>query len=207
MNKKILSIIAILALVPTFIMAQTVGATGDAPTYSSIALPAAEEESTTVVAVQEDVAFSFIFEAKTTDNSWVSANSKEIYDSAWSPRSDFTASFRARVEQGTSTAISSLSIKIEIGNLARTTGTSYDTGLPTLSARTLGTDSLLSIAQGTASTSSPLTVTDTVTLANNVTYGADEDKNSVYFDVTYTGDSTAPAGRYESIVKLNFTAS
>ncbi len=208
MKKKLITILAMLAIGATFAMAaQTVGGTADSPTYTSSNTAVNDTDTATVVAVQGDEAFSFIFEAQDATG-WTAADGKEVYDS-WTPRTDFTASFRARVMSGTSNTNTSLALTIQVGNLTRVdteTGvTPYDTGNPTIGARSLGTDSILSLSQGSVTTSTAsVSVEDTITLAKNINFGTDEVKNSVYFDVTYDGDDEAPAGRYESVVSLNF---
>ncbi|MGD1817225.1 MAG: hypothetical protein ACPKNR_09350 [Pleomorphochaeta sp.] len=220
MKKRLILITTILAIVSGALFAadQVVAntATAYAPTAFSVDNTG---DSATVVADADNVEFVFALEAQNGAN-WVSAESQEVYDADWNVRNAqaVTVDFRVRATAGTADTANSVQVTVGAGKLTRVLG-SGESGsayvvdkdvviaAPSVAGTTYFTNlvgSAVTAATGTATASSPITFK---TVANHF-YGltANAAGDSVNFNITYTGDANAPAGRYESAVTVAYAA-
>ncbi|MDC7250872.1 MAG: hypothetical protein PQJ49_13230 [Sphaerochaetaceae bacterium] len=205
MKKKLITILAMLAIGATFVFAadgaQQAGV-GAGPDFTAASITAPGDDTATVVVVAPAVDFSFDFEAL-NNNAWVSANGTEVYNTDWSPRADFTAEFRIRVLAGSDVEDHTLGVTVTAGALTRVEDASVTSPYVSDSSPAVSDLSL-------STTSTILSLSDnTILLSSTEIFGTtgEEDANSAYFDVSYTGDVNAPAGQYKSTVTVAYTAS
>jgi hypothetical protein len=200
MKKKLITILAMLALVSTFAMAvENVFDSATAEVDSmSLETGAAPTETATVVADAASIPFVFELQANDGDTStWASAAGKEVYDASWDVRAGFTANFRILATAGSQHTATSFTIGITAEPLKHVSDTSVTAGAATISGAD-GTYLDGSFDSGTNKFS--------LTTATNHTYaGAAGD--AVTFDVAYAADEDAIAGRYTSDVTVTYTVS
>ncbi len=196
MNKKLISILAILALVTGSVFAvQTVVNDGAAP-YTDAFSTTTADESATVVADAASIPFQFALQASSGINgSWVNAAGKDVYDADnFNVRTGFTANFRILTTAGSQHTQQSFKITVSVGALTHIDGTS------TGGAATISGDVSNSNYTGSFDTN---TNKFTLTTKDDHTYsGVNED--AVKFDVTYAAAANAIAGRYESTVTVAY---
>lgn len=215
MKKRLILITTILAIVSGALFAADQEVANTATAYAPTAFSVDNTgDSATVVADADNVEFVFALEAQNGAN-WVSAESQEVYDADWNVRNAQAVSvdFRVRATAGTADTANSVQVTVGAGKLTRvgTAGYVVDKAVviaaPSVAGTTYFTDlvgSAVTAATGTATATSPITFN---TVANHF-YGlaANAAGDSVNFNITYTGDANAPAGRYKSAVTVAYAA-
>lgn len=210
MKKKLISMIAILAIVSGAIFAaqEVSNATTPISGYTEDAYSLdTTGDSATVVADAESIEFVYTLEAENSSG-WVSAENQEVFDSAWNVRSvaGFSVDFRIRATAGTINAVSPVTATVTAGKLTHTelASTIIDKDV-TISAATSGFALPITSAGGNTNASSAISFE---TISGHY-YGleANAAADSVNFTITYAGDENAPAGRYESEVTIAYSAS
>ncbi len=201
MKKKLITLLALVALVSSFAMAvENVYDPANTPAEVdsiSLATSAPATESATVVADAPSLPFIFELQANPGDSTWVPAAGKEVYDATWNVRNTFVANFRILAKEGTQHTATSFSISIEAGQLKHISDPNVTAGTATITG---------AIPNGANFGGSFASDTFNLTTATNHTYtGAADD--AVTFNVTYSAAPTAPAGRYKSNVKVTYTVS
>ncbi len=224
MKKRLILIATILAIVSGVLFAEVPQQVSDSTADPAVTIPAytptaasvsTAGNSTTVVADADNIEFVFALEAE-NDATWVPAASQEVYDADWNVRETEAVSvdFRVRAISGTANDPYGVKVTVGAGKLTRvgTAGYVVDKAVviatPSLATPTSYftdlTGSAVTAATGTATASSPITFN---TVANHF-YGlaANAAGDSVNFNITYTGDANAPAGRYKSAVTVAYAA-
>ncbi len=206
MNKKLITLIAMVAIVSSFAMA-AVGQFVNDTQAEGLGLYAvtANPEGTTVVVDADNVDFLFQLEAQDTEGSgdWESADTYEVFNSAWDVRSTFTAPFRVRAISGTNNEAQGVKLTFTIGALTRLVETGDLGGTHEASIGTI-----VGLTSGVNFTShtvvSPL-IHSFYTVPNYY-YGqsSSEIADSLTFGIQYVGDTVAPAGRYKSAITLAY---
>ncbi len=211
MNKKIIISLAVILFSSSLIFAGNdqgnngngLGNYGDG---DSTTVSVSGGDSTTVVVDASDIDMAFVLEANTTDE-WVDADDQEIYDSSWDARSPFTVDLRVRATAGSFDEPQGILVEVTIGNLYRngtlteTHSDYFDAGIGYLNSASVGAKFLLGsvdLPNGELP----------ITTKQNHKYGElnNENKDSLYFTIKYDGDESAPSGRYESNVTINYSA-
>lgn len=211
MNKKILFSLAILLFSSSLIFAgndegNNGNGLGNYPDDDTSSVSVGGGDATTVVVEAADINMSFVLEANTTDV-WVDVDDGEVYDSSWDARSPFTVDFRVRATAGSFDDPQGILVEVEVGNLYRdgvkdnTFSNYFDAGIGYLYAASVGAKFI----HGTFDLPNGQLP---ITTKQNHKYGElnNEDKDSLYFTVKYDGDTSAPSGRYESDVLINYSA-
>lgn len=212
MNKKLITIIAMLALVSSFVMAaQEVSSDLPAPAYTEeVYSLGTSSSSSTVVADSESIEFVYALEAKNGED-WVLAEDQKVYDSTWNVRAGFNVDFRIRATAGTINAVSLVKATVTVGKLTHTalSGTIVDKSI-TISGATAGDRlTLVTATGGGTATGGDAAYVISFETQSGFNYGVDEETQadeSVSFNIAYAGDSAAPAGRYESTVLVKYEA-
>jgi hypothetical protein len=226
MKKRLILITTILAIVSGVLFADVPQQVSDTTADPAVTIPAytptaasvsTAGNSTTVVADADNIQFVFAVEAK-NGTDWVPAASQEVYDADWNVRDTEAVSvdFRVRAIAGTAEEPFGVKVTVGAGKLTRVgtagyvvdkavvIGTPSIVALPSTSYFTDLDGSAVTAATGTPTATSPITFK---TVANHF-YGLDANAagDSVNFNITYTGDANAPAGRYKSIVTVGYAA-
>lgn len=215
MKKKLITLLALVAIVSSFAMAVQV--VPGSPTYSEDVYAITTVSSgSTVVADAESIPFTYLLEAE-NGTTWVSAQGVEVYDADWNVRdASFSVDFRIRATAGTDNDASPVTATVTVGKLTHTTlsSTKIDKDVE-ISEATVGSSFTLTDGAGaTAATGTPNAVSAIkFSTISGLYYGgstltdAKKAADSVNFTITYTGDSEAPAGRYKSTVTVAYVAS
>jgi len=212
MNKKLITTIAMVALVSSFILAddpQIVTAPEDntgTSTILAVELPEFDDSvsvsgggQSTVVADAENVPFVFVLQAE-NGTTWVDANEENVFDPDWDVRDGFDVDFRIAAVEGSSSTASTIKVDIEVGNLLRNGVTNssfsdyYDAGIGTFDSvnSTSGFDTVSIGSSDFTFKTKP-----------NRYYATNN--GLVNFNLNYDGDESAPAGRYESEVTIAYS--
>lgn len=209
MKKKLISMIAILAIVTGSVFAdqdqEVSNSTTPITEYSENAYSLdTTSDSSTVVADAESEEFVYTLEAQ-NGTGWVSAEGEEVFDSSWDVRDGFNVDFRIRATAGTINAVSPVEATISVGKLTHTelNSTIIDKDI-TISDAAAGDYLTL----GTTSGGSNADYVIPFETISGHYYGiaANAAGDSVSFNIAYAGDSEAPAGRYESDVTVAYAA-
>ena len=207
MKKKLITILAMLAIGATFVFAAQEVATDTttASPYTETAYSLdTTQDGSTVVADAESIAFVYTLEAQ-NGTDWVSAESQEVFDSTWDVRTGFDVDFRIRATAGTINAVSPVTATVTVGKLTHTilNSTTVDKDV-TISAATVGSAFTLTSSAESVNISE---VIKFKTISGHY-YGlaANAAADSVNFNIAYAGDTNAPAGRYKSTVTVAYAA-
>lgn len=199
MNKKLLSILAILALVTGSVFAVTASTTEpNAFVFDSITQPTAE--STTVVADADQEQYAM--ELQVNAGGWTPADGMYITDDAnWNVREGFTVNFRVLTTAGAMEGDRTLETTLTVGDLIRQTPngeTAHTAGAGTLSLESFGATFMNTSLSGLVFTSS---------LKEAHVYGesGNEAEDSYEFNIAYAADGTAPAGQYRSSITISYS--
>lgn len=177
MKKKLITILAMLAIGATFVFAAYTTAGADPGTWTGATLAQADGESTVIVADADEEQYLFALEVATDDDatSWTAADTLYITDADWDVRTGFDVDFRIRATAGA-------------GTLSLSSNGSF---MPT---------TLAGFVFSTTLDESHVYGVDATTAAN-----ATDD--SFVFNIDYAGDDQAPAGRYRSTVTVAYSVS
>ena len=220
MKKRLILITTILAIVsgalfaedpvdvPQQVSTDAVSIPDYTPTAASVSTAG---NSTTVVADADNIQFVFALEAE-NDATWLPAASQDVYDADWNVRDNQAVSvdFRVRATAGTANAPYGVQVTVEAGKLTRvgTDGYVVDKDV-VISTPEVGSNlTLVSGAEVTGGANVQASSTIKFNTVANHFYGLGDNAagDSVNFNITYTGDANAPAGRYESAVTVNYTS-
>ncbi len=206
--KKLLTILAASTIAISSVFAVVSGGTtvGSTPEFNNQAMSVTGGDATVLVVDALDMPMEFVLEAITNDG-WVDANNKEIYNEAWDVRNNIDADFRVRAIAGSYSVATGIKVSVSVGNLYRNgvdnSGWSdyHDAGTGFLSEASTGnklTSGAFDLANGVLP----------ISTSSNHFYGesGNEEADSLNFTISYDGDSTAPAGRYESDITLTYEA-
>lgn len=204
MMNKLLTILAASTIAISALFAGTT--VDNTPNFNNSAMEASGGDATILVVDALDLPMEFALEA-ITDSGWVDANDKEVYNEAWDARSNIDADFRVRAIAGSFSASTGINITVTIGNLYRNgvenSGWSdyHDAGTGSLSAASTGnnfTSGAFDLVNGVLP----------ISTSSNHFYGdaGNEASDSLNFTISYEGDASAPAGRYESDITLAYQA-
>ncbi|MGD6731153.1 MAG: hypothetical protein ACPKMZ_08775 [Pleomorphochaeta sp.] len=203
MKKKLITILAMLAIGATFIMAATEVANPLTTAYTEDAGSVSTTgESTTVVADAATIPFTLQLEAQDSSG-WVPAASKKVYDVAWNVREDFTAPFRVHLTAGTKESVQGLKVTVSATALTRLVS-NVASGYVSKGARTIVNPDVGENLDTLVSTDNPEFTFNT---KSNHMYGLTDNEadDSFTFGVKYAKDENAPAGRYESTVTVAYS--
>jgi hypothetical protein len=209
MNKKLITLLAMVALVSSFLVAavEVPRTTGYTET-----MDAGGDGSTVIVAHAQSTDMDFDLEAETAGSTWTNANGLEVFNSEWDVRDEFDAFFRLRATAGSYNGEVPLTITIAVTNLyldgvTNTTFSNYyEAGVGVVSAATTGT--FFTKTNGSFTVGTSIVALPITTKAYHVYgQGGNEVNDSVNFTLTYDGDAGAPAGQYESDVTVTYTNS
>jgi hypothetical protein len=207
MKKKLITILAMLAIGATFVFAadQQIGAT-----YSE-SMNASGDTKTTVVANALSQPIVFDLEAQ-TGSTWTNAQDEEVFDADWKVRSGFDAFFRLRATAGSYNSALQLTVNVSATNLYRDGETTtsapnyHEAGAGSVSAATAGgnfTAGTFALNTGTL----PILVSPNHVYGLNPTTGTNAADDSLEFTLSYAADANAPAGQYKSVVTVSYTNS
>ena len=207
MKKKLISMIAILAIVTGSVFAdQEVSDSSTTITdYTETAYSLdTTGDSSTVVADAESEEFVYTLEGENSTG-WVSAEGEEVFDSTWDVRSGFNVDFRIRATAGTINAVSPVTATISVGKLTHTelTSTTIDKDI-TISGASVG--SALTLGTTSGGTNADYVIPFETISGHYYGLAANAADDSVSFNIAYAGDTVAPAGRYESDVTVAYAA-
>ena len=206
--KKLLTLLAASTIAISSVFAVVPGGTtvDNTPDFNNQDMSVSGGDATVLVVDATDMPMEFVLEAITNDG-WVDANDKEVYNDAWDARNNIDANFRVRAVAGSYSVATGIKITVSVGNLLRNgvdnTGWSdyHDAGTGSLSEASTG-NKFASGAFDLANGVLPIST------SSNHFYGesGNEEADSLNFTISYDGDSTAPAGRYESDITLTYEA-
>ena len=206
MKKKLITLLALVAIVSGFAMAapQTVVADNTAGAYSGATTDVTVSTSNsgdnaTVVADAKNKDFLFELQALNGDLvTWTSVDGKDVYDTAWNVRDGFVASFRVLTKEGSQYSAQSVLITITPAPLKLVADNNIVSSTPTITDTSIGSNF--------GSTSAFSSDVFTLITKPNTYYGGTAN-DAVEFNLTFAPDSVAPAGRYESLLTVAYTAS
>jgi hypothetical protein len=204
MKKKLITILAMLAIGATFVFAADTTAGADPGTWNGATLTQADGESTVIVADADEEQYLFALEVATDDaaTSWTAADTLYITDADWDVRTGFDVDFRIRATAGAMAGVSGLQTTLTISNLLRESD-DWDAGAGTLSLSSNGSFMPTTLSGLVFST----TLDESHVYGVDATTAANATADSFVFNIDYVGNDQAPAGRYRSTVTVAYTVS